>query len=367
MRIALLTETTGPGGLETMLVTLSELLRERGHTVVPLVRESPRDWLLDTFLARGFPVETFPLGQGWRSSLRATRRVAAILRRVRPQVLHCHDFTAAIVGGRAAGVTSVPAMITLHGSPYYAGRWYRRLLLRLAVRRSRAAVAVSRSLASDVEQHLGLAPGSFNVVPNGTVLRPGNRERGRRALGLLPWETGILAVGRLEAVKGMDLLLRAMALRDLAGRPGVRLAIAGDGGERAALEGLASDLGILPAVRFLGMRNDVPDLLAGSDLMVLPSRSEGLPMALIEGMGMGLPVVAARVGGIPEVVDEGGTGLLVSPQSPEELAGALVRLLEDTSLRERLGRAARERVEQDFSAAGMVQRYEALYRAAAGP
>jgi glycosyltransferase involved in cell wall biosynthesis len=167
----------------------------------------------------------------------------------------------------------------------------------------------------------------------------------------------LLCLARLHKRKGIDVLLRALG--GMSARP--RLWIAGDGPERGALEALAHETGVDAQVQFLGMRSDAADLLAGCDVFVVPSRSEGLGVVALEAMAAARPVVASAVGGLAHAVVEGRTGLLVSPEDPDALARALARVIEDPALRESLGDAGPGRVAEGFLAEQMVEAYESLY------
>jgi glycosyltransferase involved in cell wall biosynthesis len=163
-------------------------------------------------------------------------------------------------------------------------------------------------------------------------------------------------------VKAQDVLVRAAAALKERG-VGVTTLFLGDGAERAGVERLAGELGLGPAeVRFLGFRNDVPDLLAASDVFVLPSRSEGFPMSILEAMSHRLPVVCTPVGGNPELVADGEHGILVPVDDVAALAGAMEKVAADEALRKRLGDAGHARVRDDFSFARTADRYEAIYR-----
>jgi glycosyltransferase involved in cell wall biosynthesis len=167
-------------------------------------------------------------------------------------------------------------------------------------------------------------------------------------------------VGRLDPVKNQFALLEAVAaLRQ--SLPGLRLTVVGDGPLRSALETQADRLGVREGVTFTGARSDTPDLMRAFDIFVLPSLNEGISNTILEAMATGLPVVATRVGGNPELVADGVTGRLYDPGVPGALEAALMPYVTDPALRDAHGRAARERVVQNFSLDAMVNRYVALY------
>ncbi len=200
------------------------------------------------------------------------------------------------------------------------------------------------------------------VIANGVDV---NRFRPRSVGEEADAPVRFIYVGRLEPVKGVDLVLQAATLLRSAlpgGAPAWSLTLAGDGSQRAALEAQAHALGLADRVRFLGTRQDVANLLSSNDVLVLPSRWEGMPNVALEAMACGLPVIATAVGGTPEVVAHRETGILVPPEQPLALAQAMAVLLADASLREKMGQAGRRRVETEFSIDTAVARTEALYR-----
>jgi glycosyltransferase involved in cell wall biosynthesis len=201
------------------------------------------------------------------------------------------------------------------------------------------------------------------VIPNGVDTdrypAPSDRDAVRRSLGVAPDGRLLIVVAKLYAQKGHAVLLEALATARLG--PHDAALFVGDGPERPSLERVARDRD-LRAVHFLGNRPDVPQLLAASDLFVLPSLWEGLPMALLEGMASGLPVIATDVAGSRQVVVHGQSGILVSPGDAPALAAAITDLMGDELARARLAAAARMRVEQEFSAARQAERHAAAYQ-----
>jgi glycosyltransferase involved in cell wall biosynthesis len=182
------------------------------------------------------------------------------------------------------------------------------------------------------------------------------RAEARSALGLPADGALLVAVGNLYPVKDHATLLRAAARLD-----GARVAIAGRGGEEANLRRLAEELGLAPRLHLLGVRDDVERVLAAADVFVQCSRSEGLPLSLLEAMAASRPVVVTRVGGMPDAVLDGEAGCVVPPGDPAALAAAIAQLLADRDRAAALGRAARARAEAEFSVEAMLERYRALY------
>ena len=364
-RIALLVETGGPGGAEHVLLNLAEGLRGRGHEIIPIGPDDRSPWLHDQFVTRGFAPERYSMRRllDWR----CVRGIAEILRRRGADVVHSHEFTMGVYGTVAAKMARRPQLLTMHGGRYYAGKLQRRLALGAAARLSGAVVGVSAACATDLEETLRLRRGAVRVVPNGVPVPRGERAPVRRELGLGDADTLLVAVGNLYPVKGHIVLLRALALLAERGRAsGLTVAIAGRGREEAALRDFARQAGIEGRVRLLGYREDVGDILAAADIYAMPSLSEGLPLALLEAMAVGLPVIASRVGGIPEVVTDGEDALLVPPGDPAALAAAIERLAEDEALRAQLGNSARRKAERDYTLDAMLDRYEAIYAAISG-
>src|SRR6185437_8573223 len=363
LRIALMLETDGPGGAETVLLQLAEELRRRGHDVMPVGPAAGCGWLGGQFEARGFVPRTYvlrrPLDWGCVTSL------TALMQAHRTQVVHSHEFTMAVYGALAARRVGGRHVITMHGGRYYAEAWRRRAAMRWAMAHSAATTAVSGATAVDLRATLGVPDDAVRVVPNGIEMPRGNRTALRLELGVRDDELLILAIGNLYPVKGHAVLLRALAeLEEQGGAPAWRLAIAGRGEEETRLREMAADAGIGSRVHLLGFRADAPDILAAGDLFVMPSLSEGLPLALVEAMATGLAIVATDVGGIPEVVARDREAVLVPAASPAALAAAMRSLLGDAARRAALGAAAQRRAYRDFSVATMASAYEALYRGA---
>ena len=188
----------------------------------------------------------------------------------------------------------------------------------------------------------------------------------RRELGLDPHDFVIGAVGRLMPVKGVEIFLQAARMLKDRGRS-AKFLVAGDGPLASALQSLAREIGLADDVRFLGHRKDSHDILGLLDLFVLPSLSEGIPLVLLEALALSRPVVATNVGGIPEVVEDGRSGVLVPAGRPDELARGCLTVMDDPALAQRLGQAGRVRVEDAFSADAMAEKVTHIYRTLVGP
>lgn len=359
LRIALMLETDGPGGAETVVWQLARELRRRGHEVLP-VGPAPGDgWLATRLTEAGFAPATYHIRRP--IDRQCVAQIASLLREHRIQVVHSHEFTMAVYGAAAARRVGARHVVTMHGGRYYGERWRRRVAFRWAVRRSAALTAVSRATADDLRRTLRLGANGVQVVPNGIDAARGDRRVLRRELGLADTDLLLVAVGNLYPVKGHLVLLRALAaLGD--GLPPWHLAIAGRGDEEERLRRFAGEAGLASRVHLLGFRADVPDLLAAADVFVMPSLSEGLPLALVEAMHTGLPIVISDVGGVPEVVTRDAEALLVPPGEPAPLGAAIRELLPNAARRAALGAAAQRRAARDFSLTAMGDAYEAIYR-----
>ena len=295
---------------------------------------------------------------------------AAIYQRIRQghyDVVHTHISKAGILGRLAAKCAGVPVILhTYHGRAEETGdgSFRSRVLLgceRLAASVTDAFVAVSEETARLwLESGVGTAP-QYKVIYNG--IAPTwfhNGEIGGGPPAELKGKTLLGTVGSLTPEKGLDALLEAMP--QLARQyPELRLCILGDGPLGPFLRKQAQDLGLQDRICFVGNVADLRPWLTAFDLFLLPSRSEGLPYALLEAMAMGRPVVASRVGGIPEVVLDGRTGALVPPGDPRALAAAIGELLQDVPKRQAWGQAGRAHVQREFTPEKMICRLEQLY------
>lgn len=361
MRIGMMIETDGPGGAEVVFIQLSEELRRRGHTVITVGPERGRGWLSGRLAELGFERHTFSLKRALDPGclLRMRRMLGAL----DLDVVHSHEFTMAVYGTAACRMLGIPHVITMHGADSVFDVARRRLALRWAMRGSAAMVAVSDHTRDFMCGHLRATPEHVLTIRNGIPPQTGDRDRVRHEIGLKEQDVLIAAVGNLRPRKGHIILLRALVEldRQSAGQ-NAHVAIAGDGEEAERLRAYANEHGIASRVHLLGLRRDIADVQAAADVSAMPSYWEGLPLAVLEGMFGGNPVVASNVGGIAEAVTNGVEGFLVEPGSVQELAAALKPLVEDPILRARMGDAAFERAHREFHIATMTERYLQLYR-----
>jgi glycosyltransferase involved in cell wall biosynthesis len=270
-----------------------------------------------------------------------------------------------VYGAWAARRAGVPHVIAMHGGRYYAQRLRRRLALRAAVALSARTVAVSEDSTRRLVRDLHLAPGRVATIPNGVPYAPPERVRLREELGLGAADRLLVSVGNLYPVKGHLFLVEALA-RVARQHPTAHLAIAGRGEQEPALRACAEAHGIADRVHLLGLRADVPAVLAAADVFVLPSLSEGLPLALLEAMLAGRPIVSSNVGEVAVALAHGEAGVLVPPGDAAALAGALDRVLRDREASAQLGARAARRAAAEYELSRMVARWVSLYEVVLG-
>ncbi|HLQ65838.1 MAG TPA: glycosyltransferase [Candidatus Limnocylindrales bacterium] len=311
--------------------------------------------------AEGFPLHAVPMRGTW--DLDSVARIASVVRATRPHVVHWHAARAHALGAMAALVAPGPRRVLSRRVDFRVrGSVGSRLLYALPI----DAIAAISGGVRDALVASGVSAARIRVIPSGIDLAPFDapfdRAAARRALGLAPDDVLAIQVAALAPHKSQTTLLHAFAL--LRGRaPRLRAWIAGEGDLRSALLAEHGSLGLGDRVRFLGFREDVVTLLRASDLFVLSSYLEGLGTSILDAMAAGLPVVATRVGGIPEAVADGVTGFLVPPLDPPALAEALARLADDAALRASLGergRAAARQFDADRTAALTRSLYQLL-------
>lgn len=353
------------GGLERVVVDLTRGLRARGWPlhVLAFVDVGRTDHpVLVNLRAADVPltgVEVPP--RDYHVERSALRRV---ITETGARLVHTHGARADVVDGGAARRWGLATVSTLHG--FTGGRVKNRLyewLQRRAVRRFDAVIAVSRPMAIRLRA-CGVPPERLHVVPNAWVPagQPLGRDEARRVLGLPSDALVVGWVGRVTPEKGPDVFLEALGrVRE----PAFVASIIGTGRDRSRLEARARVLGLERRIIWHGMVPSAGRLFAAFDVFVLSSRTEGTPIVLFEAMAAGVPVVAARVGGVPDVVTER-EARLVEPEDPAAIAAAVRDLLEHRSDGRRLARAGVERLRTVHAAGPWLDAYEALYRRVVG-
>lgn len=299
------------------------------------------------------------------NDLRALFALYRLAKRRRYSIVHCHSTKAGLVGRLAARLAQVPVILfTAHGWAFSEGRAYWERWLLAQAERLAAKVTTKIICVSEHDRKLALRfkvahQDQLIVIHNGIDPQPFLRADGgrvRQHLGLR--EAPVLSfAGRLARQKDPLTLLRAIQNISRG-----KLILAGDGPLQSQVERFIRQNGLTSQVILVGARTDIPDILAASDVFVLSSRWEGLPLVIIEAMVAGLPVVASRVGGVPELVEDGVTGFLVPPGNPEALAEALQRLFEDKELCRRMGEAGREKALRSFTLSRMLRETQAVYQ-----
>ncbi len=350
------------GGLETVVHALARGHAAAGHTVhvVSVSNDVADREFLDRFDDTG--VHTESLGVRGRGYWRERAAARAFLRSTRPDIVHTHGNRPDVVDAPVARELGVPTVTTIHG---YTDSTPRNRLYGLVQRMSLpafdAVVAVSRPLATQLAARVDRL--RLHVIPNAFIPRMTllDRTAARRRLGVHDDRFLIGWVGRMSREKAPDIAIAAMhRLANLAPGAAMELAMIGDGPEREGLQARCRKSRIESLVRWHGLRHDAARLMAGFDLFVLSSRTEGTPMVILEAMAAHTPIVATRVGGVPDVVsaDE---SLLVPRDNPDALAAAMLRVMhEPTSARARANRAA-EIVATRYDGSAWLDRYATLY------
>ncbi|HEX8742085.1 MAG TPA: glycosyltransferase [Thermoleophilaceae bacterium] len=300
------------------------------------------------------------LGRTSARSLREWRPLVSLLRRERVEVLHAHKFGSNVWAAVLGRVARVPAVLAHEHTWSFEGQPVRRFLDReLIARGTDAFIAVSTDDRRKMIEVEGIDPDDVTFVPNGIDAIPeGDGARVRQELGIPAEAPVVVAVAVLREQKALDVLVRAAA--ELRGEfPELRVLIAGSGPQEDQLGALVGELGA--PVTLLGIRSDVPDLLAAANVAALSSDYEGSPLAVMEYMDAALPVVATRVGGVPDLIEDGSNGRLVEPQDPAGLARALAEVLRDRDAAAAMGRRGRERRRSEFTIDRTVRTLERMY------
>ncbi|MEP1122265.1 MAG: glycosyltransferase [Ilumatobacter sp.] len=366
--LSLVIDSLESGGAEQMLVRLAPAIAARGRTVRVDVLTDRVDKSLSSILREGgVTVETHGFAR-----IADPRRFVALDRyfRSRPvRIIHTQLEASDVVGTLLARRLGVPAVSTQHVFGDDAGRRadartrVQHVILRHLGART---IAVSNAGREHLIRTCGHRPENVVVIPNGIDLPPVPSPRDRRAarqqLELAPTVGVIMCCAVLRPAKGIQRAVEAMAALGDA-----HLVVIGDGPDRAALERLADRLGVAERVHFLGRRTDVMEILPAADVFVHPTLQDVLPTVIIEAMASQLPVVASNTGGVPELVLDGSTGTLVTPDLTDQLVEAIAAYLEQPNSANEHGAAGRARAAHLFTLGGQVDRLLEIYDRATSP
>lgn len=366
-------DSLGIGGMERVVIDVVNGLAESSfdQTVCCISRRGEAA----QFLRAG--ARCIDLGKGAEADHLTPFKLARVIRAEQPDVIHTQSWSGVdtAIAQRLTRLILIkpgPRLVqSEHGRnfPHIDGEpWKRRLARRFLYHAADRVFAISDEVRSYYCRETGFPVERMQVIPNGVDPRridqidqsEANTARGE--LGIAADDFVIGTVARLDRTKDTMTLARAFSrLSQTAAEP-VKLLIVGDGDQRPALETFATEQGLKEAVIFTGLRHDVPRLLGVMDVFALTSLSEGLPITVLEAMCASLPIVATKVGALPELVEEGVTGFLVDPKDAAAVAGRLTWFYHHRDLGRSFGEAGRRKVEREFSLDLMLQRYADLYR-----
>ncbi len=350
MRIAILVQTFPPGwigGTEIATHNIARQLAIRGHEVhviTSLSKNLPRECEENGFFVHRVKTIKKVILFGLSYNLASL----PVVRRVNPDIIFCQYVSSGLAGYLAKEFIKKPYVVCGQGSDVYLPWAFKSIISKLVLRGANAIIALTEHMKKEMQK---MCDRDMFVIPNGVDLSRFNglsRVDIRTQLGICN-EKVILFVGRLSPIKGLKYLLAAMKI--IADRDrNVKLFLVGDGEEREYLKELVRNLNIKQHVTFIGKvpNEKVPEYMVASDIFVLPSLSEGFPVVTLEAMAAGLPIVASRVGGLPEIIKSGENGFLVEPKNPKEIADKLWLLLEDEELRTKM-RSNNKEMAKDYS------------------
>ncbi len=351
------------GGAEKLLLSFIKKLNRSKYNVITAYLNGEGK-LAGDFRKAGFKV--FNLRMRNRMDLGAVIRLYRFLKRENIGILHTHLIQADLCGFIAGKMASVPVIIsTKHNPDEFRKRFS--ICVRLDgifSNHSDRVIAVSHAVKDFLVKWEKISEGKFTVIHNGVNLEEFSIDTDiaekKRELGINLSSKVVGSVGRLDRQKGHVFFLKAIPkiLEDFSD---IRFIFVGEGPLRSKLEKMASELRVNQNIIFTGIRPDVADILSILDIFVLPSIFEGFGIVLLEAMAIGKPVVASRVGGIPEIVDHGLTGILIEPANPSAIAGSVVKLLKNPVEAKRIANAGRAEVGRRFTADAMARKIEGVY------
>jgi len=364
-KVFYLVDSLNIGGTETQAVELALRIPEAGYDVT-LGCLRARGPLLERMQGANVVVQEFYPRGGMDSpaGLYQLLRLSWFLRKEKFDIVHTHDLWSNLLGVPAARLAGVPAIVSsrrdLAHFDWYQGK--RRTWLRRIQNLGGAVLANATPIRDALIAEDGFLPEKLRVIHNGVDIKRFQKSGSDRDQ-MFPGDGGklVVLVGNMHTdVKGHPWLISS-APAVIQEFPATRFVLVGDGEQRSRFESQAASLGLEQNFFFLGRRADIPKILGCCDIAVLPSRAEGLPNAVLEYMAAGLPVIASRVGGNAELIDDGLTGLLVPAEDSLALSGALLKLLRDPGLAQRLAQGGHESTARNFSFERLVREVDELY------
>jgi glycosyltransferase involved in cell wall biosynthesis len=364
-KILHLISSSGLLGAEHVLLELAVHSKSQGLNVTIGVFENsqnPNLELANCAEKFGIDVQIFPCSG--RLDKNTVQMIKDYIDNAGVQILHSHNYKSNFYARGALSNSNVRWVVTNHGRRFGPKLLLYNLLDAFIVRRADKIIAVSEEIAKKMKL-AGIAKGKICLIENGVNLEMfttnSSSQAIKESLGIKKEALVVGTVGALTREKGHQYLLRA-ALKVIRIYPKAIFLLVGDGIERPGLEKTASSLGIKNSVIFAGMRKDVPEILSILNVFVLPSLNEGLPMALLEAQAAQIPVAATSVGAIPDVLEDGVTGILIPPKDPQAIAEAIIMILSDRKIALRMAQRGFERVRDNFSAEKMANKYLSIYK-----
>ena len=350
-----LIETAGPGGAEQMLLRLADEYSRRGIEQTVCLRKD--GWLAEEVRHRNLQLIIFPLG--YLPDLPWLRQLGRFSRAKGVKAVHAHEFAMNVRGTLLGKWLHMPVVATVHGKSYYTDKWSRRQAYRFASNYSNL-IAVSEDIRHNLISVCGLQPHRVVVIPNGIDperyrFDEMQRRDYRQRFDVHEDQLLLGTVGSYYPVKGHRFLIEAMQ-RLLTLTPNLKLVMAGQGPLESELQTQIRESGLEHRTKIVGYIKDIPGFLSALDIFVMPSLSEGLPLALLEAAANRRCIVATRVGGIPEIIVHEESGILVPPGNVEALANGLAELL-DPMKRSRLASNAAATVNTKWSIQSTAERY----------
>ena len=362
--VHLVTSLEVGGAQHNMLLGLPKLDPTRYKHI--LISIMDRMQMKQQFQQAGVEVHSLDLRK--KTDVTAALRLRSLLNTIHPDILHTYLIHGNVLGRIVGRLTGVPTIIGSELTIGQAGR-IGRLATKLTNPLTDAVEVNSETGGKSVVANLGVPEEKIEVILPGLDLdafgQTDQRAQTRNEIGVDDNEHLVLYVGRLRAVKGVEFGIRAVA-KAIEQNPKMKLALAGEGDQRKQLEALSAELGIENNVKFLGVRKDLPNVLSACDSVIMPSLTEGFPRVAIEAMASSKPVIATSVGGVPEAIIDGQSGILVPSKDVEAMTDALISVSTNFELAKRLGVAARQRTEHRFAASNYVARLDEMYRRLAG-